>query len=102
MEVAENGAQMSSADSQEGQRIALFDEGEANGTCRIVPVGIHEDNGLPRPEHELATHHWHDDRWRYPGWENMVSSVAGRTMSVPVQRIIWWQEPIDGVNEVIV
>lgn len=77
-------------------------EAQPDGSGLVVAVGIHEADGLPRAEREPAADDRHRQRWRDEQRQDVVGAMAGRPVAVAVEPFIAREQPVEGVEEILV
>src|SRR4051794_18970169 len=76
-------------------------ERQADGPHGVVGVGVEERDRLPRPQREVATQHRHGHRRRGEERQDVVRTVAGRSVTM-TPSIVPRQQPVERRHRVVV
>ncbi len=68
----------------------------------IVPVRVDENDRLPGPEGETPVDNRNDRRRCNESRHDMIGTVAGRSVPVPVATIISRKNLVDGVHQILI
>ena len=77
-------------------------EAQPDRPLGVVGVGVEQADRLPRPERRAAVDDRDRQRRRRQQRQDMVGTVARRPVAMAVQPVLAWQQPVEGVHEVVV
>jgi hypothetical protein len=75
------------------------EEAQAHLPVSVVDIRVHQHDALPGTECGTTAKHWHRERRRHEGRQQVITAVTGAAVPVPID-VVAGKQPVNGILEV--